>query len=296
MYNLFIAYNENAWNGDPLIIEIGRFCEYTDSDVADRFHALDDVAVAELSRLPCIFGYERGVSGTDPKFGRLRAVRRLGNGEIKIEYEIIDLQPFLSEDDLTALSAELGINLHARGFSELDRTHWAVKHIDLFRVLLSHGIILPPWACYTPPPVNIITHRFDVALSFPGELRDEVAPLAKELRSQLGHDACFYDFFYTSQLARPSLDDLLQDIYRNRSRLIVVYLSSDYQSKDWCGVEFRAIKEIIMAREYDRIMYVRMDDGRVDGVLKTDGYIDGRRFSYLDIAHFVRQRIDLLPG
>jgi hypothetical protein len=86
----------------------------------------------------------------------------------------------------------------------------------------------------------------------------------------------------------------LQGIYRTRSKLIVIFLSSDYQRKEWCGVELRAIQDIILERGYDRIMFVRTDDGEVDGVFKTDGYIDARRFSPSDIARFIQERINLL--
>jgi hypothetical protein len=41
-------------------------------------------------------------------------------------------------------------------------------------------------------------------------------------------------------------------------------------------------------------MYVRMDDGKVDGVFKTDGYIDGRTHSPKEIAKYIKQRIDLI--
>ena len=97
-----------------------------------------------------------------------------------------------------------------------------------------------------------------------------------------------------SQLARPSLDTLLQEIYRHRSKLIVVFLGSDYQRKDWCGIEFRAIREIIMERDNTRIMFVRTDDGAVDGVFKTDGYVDVRRFTPAQIAQFICERLVVL--
>lgn len=89
------------------------------------------------------------------------------------------------------------------------------------------------------------------------------------------------------------LNTVLQDIYRNRSRLIVVFLGADYQRKDWCGVEFRAIRDIIMARENQRVMFIRVDDCAVEGVFRTDGYVDARRFSPTEIAQFIAERIAL---
>src|SRR4051794_14583673 len=78
------------------------------------------------------------------------------------------------------------------------------------------------------------------------------------------------------------------------SKSAKVVLSADYQKKDWCGVEFRAVREIIFARENTRIMFVRTDDGAVEGVFKTDGYVDARKFEPSQIAEFICQRLDVL--
>jgi hypothetical protein len=114
------------------------------------------------------------------------------------------------------------------------------------------------------------------------------------LEARIGPNSYFYENNYVSQLARPSLDTLLQNIYRDCLKLIVVFIGVDYQRKDWCGIEFRAIREIIMERDHLRIMFFRTDEGAVEGVFKTDGYIDARRFSPAQIADFVGQRLKLL--
>jgi hypothetical protein len=140
------------------------------------------------------------------------------------------------------------------------------------------------------PPVDITTHHFDVALSFPGEARALVEQVVAGLKNRLSVDSYFYDNNYVSQLARPNLDLLLQDIYRNRSKIVVVFLSADYERKNWCGVEFRTIREIIFDRE-DKVMFVRSGDGNVSGVFKTDGYVDAKRFGAEEIAKFIHERI-----
>jgi len=173
---------------------------------------------------------------------------------------------------------------------ELNRSHWAVKDVNLPKELRSRGIVLPPWARDVNKAVDITTHSFEVALSFPGEVRSLVEQIALELERRIGPNSYFYDNNYVSQLARPGLDALLQDIYRNRSRLVVVFLSSDYQERNWCGIEFRAIKEIMMERDHTRIMFIRTDDGSVEGVFKTDGYVDARRFTPAQLAGFIHER------
>lgn len=140
------------------------------------------------------------------------------------------------------------------------------------------------------PPIDIATHHFDVALSFPGEARQLVEEVVAELKIRLDNDSYFYDNNYVSQLARPSLDTLLQDIYRNRAKVVVVFLSEDYEHKKWCGVEFRAIREIILDQE-DKVMFVRTGEGSVSGVFRTDGYVDAKRFSPPEIAKFIQERV-----
>jgi len=288
MYNLFVSANAEAWNGSNWQIDLGRCVrEYTEDEITNRLGQLDAAAITELKRLPCVFAYE-SFNDRPPKFGRLRDIVKR-QGDVRIEYQIEPVDPFLSAQDLDQLTFELDIRRW-----EMNRTHWAVKDIDLPRALHAKGIVLPAWTLPVAKTVDITTHGFDVALSFPGEVRQLVEQVARELESQIGPNSYFYDNNYVSQLARPSLDALLQDIYRNRSKLVVVFLGSDYQRKDWCGIEFRAIREIILARDLSRIMFVRTDDGPVDGVFRTDGYVDARRYAAPEIAKFIVERIGLM--
>ena len=173
---------------------------------------------------------------------------------------------------------------------EYHRTHWAIKNVDLPDVLSNAGISTPPSAFPPRPYVDLETHCFRVALSFPGEDRDLVSEIASRLEQRLGLNSVFYDFHYQAFLARPSLDTLLQTIYTN-ARLNVVFLSENYERKRWCsGIEFRAIREIITNRENDRVMFVRTGHGDVTGVFHTDGWINASAHSADDIAYFIEQR------
>lgn len=137
--------------------------------------------------------------------------------------------------------------------------------------------------------------QFKVALSFPGEQRQYVAEVANRLRAQLGDDAVFYDYDYQSQLARPNLDLLLQDIFGNRSELIVVFLCASYQSRTWCGLEWRSIRTLIAEKQDARLMLVRFDDNKVDGLLSIDGYLDARKISPIQVANLVVERLRAIP-
>lgn len=133
--------------------------------------------------------------------------------------------------------------------------------------------------------------NFKVAMSFPGERRQYVSAVVNELRPHLASDSIFYDYDYQAQLARPNLDVLLQDIYRNRSDLVVVFVCEKYAEKQWCGLEWRAIRDLIKVKKDDQLMLVRFDDAQIDGLFSLDGYIDATMHSPKKLAEFILQRV-----
>lgn len=137
--------------------------------------------------------------------------------------------------------------------------------------------------------------RFLVALSFPGTCRGYVEQIAIRLRSTLGAERVFYDMDFQAQLARPNLDILLQKIYHDQSDLIVVFLSGDYDASEWCGLEWRVIRDIIKRKRADQVMFVRFDDAPVPGSLSIDGYIDARQHDAAAVSQFIIQRAALSP-
>jgi hypothetical protein len=135
---------------------------------------------------------------------------------------------------------------------------------------------------------------FKVALSFPGERRTYVSEVVEHLRPYLGKDEIFYDFDYQAQLARPNLGKLIQRIYSEQSNLIVVFISTEYINKQWCGLEWGAICEIIKEKSEEKIMIIRFDDSPVEGLLPFDGYIDARVFDPKELASLILDRLSIM--
>jgi len=287
MYNLLVTADDESWDGEAFFLETSRCVrEHTSKELVDKYSDLSKSISEELLKYPCIFAYEKACK-KDPKFGHITNIT-VRQSRVRIEYQIIEVDNFLNYKNLEELLFELDINRF-----ELNRTHWALKDVDLEAELEKVGISLPTIS-EGSNPIDITTHQFEVALSFPGEVRDYVESVANVLKKIIGIHSYFYDNNYKSQLARPSLDTLLQNIYRNQSKLIVVFVCAKYQEKDWCGIEFRAIREIIMHKQNNKIMFIKMDDGKVEGVFDTDGYIDGRTHSPEEIARFIKERVTLL--
>jgi len=133
--------------------------------------------------------------------------------------------------------------------------------------------------------------RFEVALSFPGEARALVEQVAERLSLKIGKDKVFYDKFYKAELARPNLDIYLHNIYHEQSKVIAIFLGADYERKEWCGLEWRAIRDLIKKRRDESIMLFRLDDTDISGLFSIDGYIDTRDLSANEIAELIFKRI-----
>jgi AbiJ N-terminal domain 3 len=157
MYNLFVTANDKAWDGEYWNIELSRCVapsEYTDDSLASHLGRLDEAAITELKRLPCLFAFET-FRNMPPKFGAIRDLIKR-RAEIRVQFEILVVTPFLSAQDIENLSSELDI-----GKWEMNRTHWAVKDVDLPKALKALGIVLPTWSLDTADPVRIseVTRR-----------------------------------------------------------------------------------------------------------------------------------------
>jgi hypothetical protein len=176
----------------------------------------------------------------------------------------------------------------------MGRTHWALKDEDLFEILHSAALVDERFSNSTGQLGRVEEMRFKVALSFPGKKRGYVSEVASELKKKLPKGSVFYDRDFTSQLARPNLDTLLQLIYLNNSDLVVVFLSAEYETKEWCGLEWRAIREIIKNKSDHSIMLMRFDNATISGTFSIDGYVDLNIFDPIQAARFILERVRLM--
>jgi hypothetical protein len=72
-------------------------------------------------------------------------------------------------------------------------------------------------------------YEYDVCFSFAGEQRTYVEKVAELLRAR--GVSVFYDRFERASLWGKDLYEYLTDIYRERARFCVIFVSSDYASK-----------------------------------------------------------------
>ncbi|GHT86912.1 hypothetical protein FACS1894137_13190 [Spirochaetia bacterium] len=140
------------------------------------------------------------------------------------------------------------------------------------------------------------TKRFKVALSFPGEYRAIIEKIANILAVHFSKDGILYDKFHSEEFARPDLDKHLQKLYHDESELIVVCLCGKYNESEWCGLEWKAIRDLRNGKDNgDKIMFLRTDNGNVDGVFgTTDGYLQITDSNIAEVASGIIKRHSML--
>lgn len=285
MYNFLVTSKDGAWDLPAYEFERERFGEHSSAAVMENFKKLTAAAIEELKSYPALFAYE-GDQGT-VRVGYIRRIKERG-ASILIEYEFEDGIPNFQFSKIASLKTQLDIRKW-----EMSRTHWAVKDEDLLDILHSAGLIDETFTNSVGQPGRVEEMRFKVALSFPGEKRGYISELAAELKRRLPKGSVFYDKDFTAQLARPNLDTLLQKIYLNNSDLVVVFLSSEYEKKEWCGLEWRAIREIIKNKSDHAIMLMRFDQATIQGSFSIDGYVDLNEYSAIEAARMIVERVRL---
>jgi hypothetical protein len=103
----------------------------------------------------------------------------------------------------------------------------------------------------------------------------------------------FYDAYYEAELARPDMDTYLQEIYHDQAELVVVFLCAEYEKKEWCRLEWRAVRDLLKQKKTAEIMPVRLDDTHIPGLFSIDGYIDAEGREPAEIADLIVQRLGL---
>lgn len=133
------------------------------------------------------------------------------------------------------------------------------------------------------------SYEYDVALSFAGENRAYVEEVANSLK--IRGVKVFYDAFEEASLWGKNLYEYLSDIYQNKARYTVMFISDFYNEKLWTNhervsMQARAFQE---SREY--ILPARFDNTEIPGILKTVGYINLNNKSPDELATLIEKKI-----
>lgn len=134
-----------------------RVLGHTDKDIEAKYKpggVLDQQAVMAL---PTIFTSETSRDPASPTIAHVGTITKIRLAtDYQIEYALDPDIPPIPNAVLESLAAELDFRMFTRSFHEFQTNHWAIKDVDLFKVLFKHGIgrIKPTVFKLTDEPVD----------------------------------------------------------------------------------------------------------------------------------------------
>ena len=138
--------------------------------------------------------------------------------------------------------------------------------------------------------------RFLIAFSFAGEKRDYVAQVAAILAKRFGELAILYDKYHEAEFARRNLGIYLPELYHKQSDLVVMVVCPDYNVKQWTGLEWAAIHDLLSKRNDDEVMLCRFGQAMVTGLYSTAGFIELDHKTPEQTASLILERLVLNEG
>jgi hypothetical protein len=154
-----------------------------------------------------------------------------------------------------------------------------------------HIIRSEPVAGARPTQVEPVADAsYDVAISFAGAQRDIAEAVATLIR-EAGHDV-FYDRFHAAQLWGKDLAIFFDDVFRNRARYCLIFVSEQYIERAWTNHERRsAVARMIESKGEEYILPVKVHDVELPGVQSIIGYVSLSEHPPDEIAAMVIEKI-----
>lgn len=134
--------------------------------------------------------------------------------------------------------------------------------------------------------------EYDVVLSFAGEDRDYVEKTANHLRKS--GVKVFYDVYEDVNLWGKDLYQHLDDVYQNKAKYAVVFISEHYKKKLWTNHELKSAQARAFSEHQEYILPIRFDDSEIPGIRKTIGYVSASENSPLKLSKKILQKLGAL--
>jgi uncharacterized protein YlbG (UPF0298 family) len=132
--------------------------------------------------------------------------------------------------------------------------------------------------------------EYDVVLSFAGENRGFVSEVAKELNGK--RIKYFYDDENIVKLWGKNLAEFFHDLYKNKAKFCVMFISIYYKDKIWTRHERRSALERAMAQDDEYILPVRFDDTEILGLYSSIHFVDANKHTPIEIAKLIGAKVE----
>ena len=128
MFHLLVK--SNGWSQARDILSRERVFEYTETEIVEQFEHNGSLDSNRITGLPALFVSE--TSGTGSQLARVGDIIRMRETDsgLSLDYTFDSVLPPIHNSTLKKLATDLAIDSF-----EFTRTHWAIKDVDLFKVL-----------------------------------------------------------------------------------------------------------------------------------------------------------------
>lgn len=144
----------------------------------------------------------------------------------------------------------------------------------------------------TTPSGNPADFEFDIAVSFAGEQRAFVEEVVRHVGLPEGR--VFYDADFKADMWGEDLIEYFTDVYMNKARYVVMFVSKEYAEKEWTSVERRTSLARAMRQRGAYILPIRLDNTQLDevaGLLSTIGYLEAIREGIPGIVTCIQKKL-----
>jgi hypothetical protein len=132
-------------------------------------------------------------------------------------------------------------------------------------------------------------YRFDVALSFAGAERSFAQALAAILVAN--GISVFFDELFESEIWGQNLVEYLGDVYSQRAKYCLIFISKQYCERVYTNVERRSALDRAITGRSEYILPVVTDDAWPIGIPRATAYLDLRQKSLVTIAELLVKKI-----
>ncbi len=140
------------------------------------------------------------------------------------------------------------------------------------------------------------TKRFRIAFSFAGEKRDFVKQAADRLAERFGQEKILYDKYHEAEFARNDLGIYLPNLYNRECDLVIVVICPDYDEKEWTGLEWLAIHDLLQQRRREEVVLSRFEHAHADGLFRGAGFIELDHKTPDEFAALILERLAISEG
>lgn len=288
MYNLFMGYTDLDETESEVDVSASRFLEYTDSETQMRYRTLTPDVVHEIQAYPCLLMNEHCEGGAS--VADILNITPTGRS-YRVTFERNANIGTIAAEDIKKIALELDIDKF-----EFYRTHWAIKNVDLLRVLSENNI---PRLIEEAPAQNIPENKpaeegsqFNKQQVFIVHGHDEHAK--NDVKSYVESKGLEPIILHLQASRGRTIIEKI-DHYSNVGFGIVLYTECDVGAKrDTLGYKWRARQNVVFEHGY---LIAKLSRSRVAALVKgnveTPNDISGVVYITMDAAGNWRNGLDV---